>query len=707
MNTRLAVFAVAASVGYAFIGHANMYNDWAQKGAVNLNGPTAQNGATQQQNANPVTVPQIGSTANTGQQPNDGEQHILTWTDGERSGYLDDKGNAFDGRANQIGINVAPGEKVRAAGQGRIGSTQGGNNVIYNPGGDAIGVVRPSGAAHWFRDGKNEVVPKLGNLDSSEMGNDPAVRQPQTPSNVEQLQERQQPFTHQQEDGMLTDKRGCVYDNKTARKVGYEADSECEKEWKRKDDETCKAHEPMDKRVVNKIAHDNLQYFNSDVQVEMQMHVMRDGRYTSAAWGDKHTVGGSNDVKVSITDDIKAVMVIHSHPFDNNNPFNNEYSRWPSFMDIVAHLERGMKIKYQLKSISCSYGGENYSYIAYFTEYSGQDVVKSEKPMLVRFDETGVYKISENGTETWTGSMPKEWRDRPFDGDHRPFDFGDDKEWARAKGRAEKWFRDNYVSAGMKSGRVAQSHKEPDSSSTDMKKTLEEFHARFLSLPNSQFKWQEIQAYLDLVVSMQTLEFPQDKVSKWKVSANNLSWKDLVDPAQSFANDNDCWAKEKIGVRGWCKCQPLHVTKRDSCSIGVSTGPTQDNGGAFCGLLNFRVCEKCGKCYTYRKMGDDSYNVTFTVWPYKETAEEHIRQTHKFRASMAKMEDAILSIPEDEIVVPIKKKCHCKFESAKQTKEWTVAVDDRKTNGTGAKFYVCKICCGLYDEDKTCRPGSK
>ena len=36
MNIRSTYFALATSVGFAFIGHANMYNDWAQNKAVNL-----------------------------------------------------------------------------------------------------------------------------------------------------------------------------------------------------------------------------------------------------------------------------------------------------------------------------------------------------------------------------------------------------------------------------------------------------------------------------------------------------------------------------------------------------------------------------------------------------------------------------------------------------------------------------------------------
>ena len=41
MNTRFTIFVFVVSACFAFIGHANMYNDWAQKNAVNLNGPSA------------------------------------------------------------------------------------------------------------------------------------------------------------------------------------------------------------------------------------------------------------------------------------------------------------------------------------------------------------------------------------------------------------------------------------------------------------------------------------------------------------------------------------------------------------------------------------------------------------------------------------------------------------------------------------------
>ena len=45
MNPRFAIFAFVVSACFAFIGHANMYNDWAQKNAVNLNGPNTSEAA--------------------------------------------------------------------------------------------------------------------------------------------------------------------------------------------------------------------------------------------------------------------------------------------------------------------------------------------------------------------------------------------------------------------------------------------------------------------------------------------------------------------------------------------------------------------------------------------------------------------------------------------------------------------------------------
>ncbi len=45
MNPRFAISAFVVSTCFAFVGHANMYNDWAQKNAVNLNGPSASEAA--------------------------------------------------------------------------------------------------------------------------------------------------------------------------------------------------------------------------------------------------------------------------------------------------------------------------------------------------------------------------------------------------------------------------------------------------------------------------------------------------------------------------------------------------------------------------------------------------------------------------------------------------------------------------------------
>ena len=45
MNPRFAISAFVVSTCFAFVGHANKYNDWAQKNAVNLNGPSASEAA--------------------------------------------------------------------------------------------------------------------------------------------------------------------------------------------------------------------------------------------------------------------------------------------------------------------------------------------------------------------------------------------------------------------------------------------------------------------------------------------------------------------------------------------------------------------------------------------------------------------------------------------------------------------------------------
>ena len=45
MNTRFTIFAFVVSACFVFIGHANMYADWAQKNAVNLNATSASEAA--------------------------------------------------------------------------------------------------------------------------------------------------------------------------------------------------------------------------------------------------------------------------------------------------------------------------------------------------------------------------------------------------------------------------------------------------------------------------------------------------------------------------------------------------------------------------------------------------------------------------------------------------------------------------------------
>ena len=62
MNPRLAIFAFVVSACFVFIGHANMYADWAQKNAVNLNGPSTSEVA-KSPSASSASVPQVGESS--------------------------------------------------------------------------------------------------------------------------------------------------------------------------------------------------------------------------------------------------------------------------------------------------------------------------------------------------------------------------------------------------------------------------------------------------------------------------------------------------------------------------------------------------------------------------------------------------------------------------------------------------------------------
>lgn len=264
-------------------------------------------------------------------------------------------------------------------------------------------------------------------------------------------------------------------------------------------------------------------------------------------------------------------------------------------------------------------------------------------------------------------------------------------------------------------GKVHDAVKKAAVDSKDVKKALEEFHLRFLSLPNSHFKWQQIQAYIDLVVSLQSWTLPPEKVLNKlvqegsKIYHRNNTWKDLVEVPLSNSDSRYCLVKEKIGICGWCKCQPLHQTPKYEhewlgASVEARAFDGQQEQNDVVGLLSFPVCKQCGKCYTYRRMGDDSDDVEFHVEPYEEAIDEHISQTHKIVAARNKMEDAILSIPDGEIVVPIKKMCSCKKRPETPN---IVAFYERQKNEKVPWRYVCVDCFGLYSPNDLCNPIAK
>ncbi len=613
------------------------------------------------------------------------------------------------------------GEEISFSGGGRIQFAQGGDDVVRNPAGDAIGIVRPSGEAHGFGDVKQEVVPKVENPNGSEVANN-VSEQPAQSSNPRQSNGGQQASFRQLEDGRWADNNGYVYDNKTGRPVGCLPYSKCEEEIKKQEEDVCNAHEPIGVNEANKIAYDNLHYFSPDEKVEWQVVLMKDGKLAGGRRGKNSTVGHSDEITAGNPDDIRAVVDMHSHPYTNED----SYKGWPSFMDVVAHIEKGMKLRNRLREIECPHEGIIYSYIVYFTEYSGTDKVvigsngdfekrkvynKAEKPMLVRFDENGVYRVIANGAETPI-DMPNEWNDKSyvctaaeniqrvkFDCDfrenHRPYNFNDSKDVADAKNRADAWFNKHYGTS--ESGQV---HLCPGAaSSSDVKKFLEEFHEKFLTMPNSQFKWQEIQAYLDLIVSMQSWTLPSETVLMNYHNHKSDSWKDLVEVPLADDDLVCCWAVEKIGVRGWCKCQPPGVTKRNHKTVFVDTetvrvfdGQWEQNGAVE--LLQFEVCEKCGRCYTLRSLGYDLDDTDFHVDPYEDAVEEQGFPTFKHRAAIRKMEDAILSIPHGEIVVPINKICSCKLQADK--KPLLVAFYEGQKNDSASRRMICCICGGLY-----------
>lgn len=657
----------------------------------------------------------------------------------DKGGYAQQNVNGPqpEGRA-QHGV-VIPSSETIFSNEGRV-ITQGGDDIVKESG-VAIGVVRPPGEARWFGDGNKEVVPQRANQNINEVGNNPALRQPQTQSDIEQSQNTRTVSMKELSDGTFTDgtktytidDKGCLIDAESGEKTQYYIpDSKCARERNVESQERfCKAQEPISTKEANRIAYGRSLHFTSSRKEELAMVILKDGNIEDYKYGDSKSVRLHSSAKTFIH--------IHSHPF------HEAYSGWPSRTDVVSMLKGNMWLKEYLLSNNCSQDRSIYYYIVHFGSGTGQfeklsdgrrrGIYVNAGRMLIRYDESGVYKVFEDGEEqlfnlqeirnqTWCATEKENCEilsgeRNPNDVGNEAFNFNDAAQIASARRDAAKELRGQNASAAMKSDQFFLYTE--DASDIDIKKALEEFHKKFLAMPNSQFKWQQIQAYLDLVISLQSWTLPPEKVLNKLVQegsiirTRNNTWKDLVESPLASDDSKSCWVKEKVGICGWCRCQPPHKTpKYEHAWLGACAearafdGQREQNDGV--GLLLFPVCKQCGKCYTYRRMGegyDDLIHndVNFHISPYIETVEEQFSQTHKRTAAVMKMEDAILSIPDGEIVFPIKRICQCKHSRDKKPNIF--AFYERQGSQEMLRRYICADCSGLYSPNNTCNSTAK
>ena len=637
----------------------------------------------------------------------------------DKGGYAQQNVNGPqpEGRA-QHGV-VIPSSETIFSNEGRV-ITQGGDDIVKESG-VAIGVVRPPGEARWFGDGKNEDVSKRVNQNSNEAGNDLALRQPQTQSNIEQSQNTRTVSMKELSDGTFTDgtktytidDKGCLIDAESGEKTQYYIpDSKCERERNVESQERfCKAQEPISTKEANRIAYGKISEFYKFAPTELALVIERSGGIESYSWGT------SDEVNFKYSQD--SFVHIHSHPFESENQF----SGWPSHGDIVAMFRKDYWLSKLLMDKGCSQDRKFYNYIVYFDDFARR---------LIRYDENGVYDVmNENGEEKvvdmsdkMKDAVNKQWKTtlkenvEILNGEldyskigHRPFNFNDSMEMDFAKKEAKE-----HNSGATANESVPIVMKTAAEDSKDVKNAIEEFHINFLSLPNSQFKWQQIQAYLDLVISLESWTLPPEKVLNklvWEGSIlrnRNNTWKDLVEAPLADDDSKSCWVKEKVGVCGWCRCQQPHKTPKYEHAWLVACAEARAFDGQreqndVVGLLSFPVCKQCGKCYTYRRMGDDSDNVELHIGPYEEDIDVHISQTHKIVAARKKMEDAILSIPDGEIVFPIKRICHCKHSRDKKPNIF--AFYERQESEKIPRRYICADCSGLYSPNNASNSTAK
>ncbi len=562
---------------------------------------------------------------------------------------LDDrqlKGNVLDRHGNQVGRNVGPNETIFVNGNAKIKYTQGGDDIVKKSG-DAIGVVRPSGESHWFRDVKQGSMSNIGN-----------------------------------QNGRDVDKYSCAPDKqcRTEKSISNGGNAG----WRSANEAAYRAGEQLfidgqcfagqDKEAAFLILQKGNEYFygykseyvnNIDAHSSAPVTI---ARYEQELAGQGYSVVG----------------VVHNHPLHE-----------PNVRTIFSKADKD--------SARTAVNGKP-AVDCYMLSCDDSSMGDGGKMTLYRYVKSAdkAYIVNDDGSQM----------------DAPDYIAGADIDTSKPQTESPKSkstnVSDNSLATANES--VPTVMKKAADDSKDVKKALEEFHIKFLSLPNSHFKWQQIQAYLDLVVSLESWTLPPEKVLNKLVQegsiirTRNNTWKDLVESPLASDDSKSCWVKEKVGICGWCRCQPPHKTpKYKHAWLGAHVeawafdGQREQNDVV--GLLSFPVCKQCGKCYTYRRMGDDSEEVKFHVGPYEEDVDEHISQTHKIVAARKKMEDAILSIPDGEIVVPIKRICQCKHSRDKKPNIF--AFCERQGAQEILRRYICADCSGLYSPKDVCNLGGK
>ena len=159
--------------------------------------------------------------------------------------------------------------------------------------------------------------------------------------------------------------------------------------------------------------------------------------------------------------------------------------------------------------------------------------------------------------------------------------------------------------------------------------------------------------------------------------------------ARSSATD------DSVGVRGWCHCwEKTPPGYNSSTGIGdlirVGDGNTADPSLSDDpslseveeeGDYSYRICSRCGRCYSMRTRGDKSEADILDLKIYNKYHEEAGSSipVHTYKNMLRESEDRLLSIPDGQIV--IHGTCQCKRPDPVSV---ALVVNE--------KFYVCCFC---------------